>query len=211
MNTRPDKHPDQATDIINDKEMEELIQQLVKKAHDAGMHVTNLNKAISSIWKETFCVNTSFEKLSANEEAFAKKIQKFLAHYERQLENHYYLLEKSSYPSFNKDSLYIFLLSMYGVFENEGTISKDSMITFAKKYGLNSYFYGFKNDIYFLYTFILHLSFSSATALPTYFLEAPSSNILIQDDYKNFAKKFQLSNHACRTASMVIWVIKKYF
>ena len=89
MKKRPGKHPDQATDIIlNDKEMEKLVQQLVKKAHDSGACVTHLNKAISSVWQEQFHVEIKIKKLNKKETAFAKKVDQFLNYYENLL---YYL------------------------------------------------------------------------------------------------------------------------
>ena len=77
------KATEQATNniILDDKEMEVLIRQLVKKAGNKGVGVSKLNQAVSTIWREEFFVEKKIEPLTEEEKNFSKKVKKFLKHY----------------------------------------------------------------------------------------------------------------------------------
>lgn len=216
MKKRPGKHPDQATDIIlNDKEMEDLVKQLVQKAHNSGACVTHLNRAISSVWQEQFHIEFEPKKLTEKEKAFAKKTEKFLSHYENYFVEHNGIYLKR-YISFNKEYFYQLLCSMYGIFENEDNITKELIVKFAKEHGFkHSNFYYFRSDMNFLNDFIsCHLHFYQDNTIPTYSKDWVGSDYSISsmDDYYNFTKQYVISStRTCQTAIMAIWLIEKYF
>ena len=114
MKKRPGKHLDQATDIIlNDKEMEKLVKQLVQKAHDSGACVTHLNRAISTVWQEQFHIEIKTKKLNRKEKVFAEKVKKFLAHYENDLIMYTRKVYNWRYSNFDKDTFLQLLCSIH--------------------------------------------------------------------------------------------------
>ena len=217
MKKRPGKHPVQSTDIIlNDKEMEVLINQIVKKAHSSGACVTHLNKAISSVWQEQFHVEIKPKELNKKEKAFAKKVEKFLDYYENGLVCHTRKVYNSHYSSFNKASFYQLLCSIYGIFENEDNITKELILKYAKEHGFKKTYYCiFMKDISFLYEFISdHLHFQPDNNIPVYSEECVSSthSITSVKEYNDFAKQLVVSNtKTCKTSVRVIWLIETFF
>ena len=217
MKTRPGKHHDQATDIIlNDKEMEVLINSLVQKAHGSGACVTHLNRAISTIWQEQFHVEFKPKELNRKENAFAKKVKNFLAYYENDLIMHTRKFYNRHYSSFNKDSFYQLLCSIYGTFENEDNVTKELIVSYAKEHGFkNPYYCNFMGDIRFLYDFISeHLYFEHPADIPVYsekYVGAKHSIVSVTE-YNNFSKQFVLRNtKTCKTAVSIIWLIERFF
>ena len=217
MKKRPGKHHDQATDIIlNDKEMEKLVRQLVQKAHDRGACVSYLIRAISTVWKEQFHTEIKPKALNKKEKAFAKKVDQFLVHYENNLleySNEFYGMHHNY---FNKDLFYQLLCSIYCTFENEDTITRELILKYAKEHGFEKpYYCSFMSDISFLYNFISdHLYFYCDKRLPTYSKDivGPRFSIDSMGDYYSFTKQYVLSRtKTCKTAIMAIWLIEKYF
>lgn len=217
MKKRPGKHHDQATDIIlNDKEMEELVKQLVQKAHDSGACVTHLNRAISSVWQEQFNVEFKPKELNKKEKTFAKKVKNFLDHYENDLIMYTNKIYNKRYGNFNKDTFFQLLCSMYGTFENEDTITKELIIKYAKEHGFkNPYYCNFMKDISFLYDFISdHLYFQANNGIPVYSEKWVGYNhsITSANEYNDFAKQFVLRNtKTFKTAVRIIWLIERFF
>lgn len=217
MKTRPGKHPDQATDIILcDKEMEELIQQLVKKAHDSGACVSHLTKAISSVWQNQFHVEFKTKELTKKEKAFAKKVEKFLSHYENDFIKYANKFSRRSYIYFNKDYFYQLLCAIYGTFENEDNITKERIVKYAKEHGFKDpHFCCFMNEVTFLYNFISdHLYFNQDNTIPVYSEDKVGFNNSITSvkAYDDFAKQFVLSNtKTCKTAIRAIWLVETFF
>ena len=217
MKKRPGKHLDQATDIIlNDKEMEVLVKQLVQKAHDKGACVSHLNKAISTIWQEQFHVEFKPKELTEAEKSFAKKVEKFLAHYENDFIKHTDKLAKRSCIYFKKNYFYQLICAIYGTFESKDTITKELIVNYAKEHGFKDpYFCCFMSDITFLYTFISdHLRFSQDNQLPVYSEEwvGFDHSITSVKTYNDFSNQFVLSStKTCKTAVRVIWLIKTFF
>ena len=217
MKQRPGKHPDQATDIIlNDKEMEVLINQLVQKAHSSGACVTHLNRAISSVWQEQFHVEIKTKKLNKKEKIFAEKVKKFLDHYENDLIMYTKKVYNWSYSNFDKDTFFQLLCSIYGIFENENTITKELILKYAKEHGFKKPYYCiFMKDISFLYDFISdHLHFQPDNNIPVYSEECISSthSITSVKEFNDFSKQLVVSNtKTCKTSVRAIWLIKTFF
>ena len=216
MKQRPDKHPDKATDIIlNDKEMEKLVKQLVQKAHDSGACVTHLNKAIASVWQEQFHIEIKPKELNKKEKAFAKKVEKFLDYYENGLVCHTRKVYNSHYSSFNKASFYQLLCSIYGTFENEDNVTKELIVKYAKEHGFKSpYYCNSMKDINFLYDFISEHLYFEQDDIPGYYQYYVGSkhSITSVKEYNDFAKQFLLRNtKTCKTAVRVIWLIETFF
>lgn len=217
MKQRPGKHLDQSTDIIlNDKELEDLIKELVQKAHDRGDCVTHLNRAISSVWQEQFHVEFKTKELNKKEKAFAKKVRNFLAYYENDLMVHTRKFYNWHFSSFNKDSFYQLLCSIYGTFENEDNVTKQRIVKYAKEHGFKSpYYCNFMGDISFLCDFISeHLYFETNSDIPVYsekYVKAKNSITSVKE-FNDFAKKFILRNSkTCKTAVRIIWIIETFF
>ena len=217
MKQRPGKHPDQATDIILcDKEMEELIQQLVKKAHDSGACVSHLTKAISSVWQEQFHVEFKPKELTKKEKAFAKKVKKFLSHYETNLIEFSRIISKRRYISYNQEYFHKLICSIYGTFQTEDTVKKDLIVKYAKEHGFKDpYFCCFMNDVTFLYNFISdHLYFNLDNSLPVYAEEwvGLDHSLTSVKAYNDFANQYILANtKTCKTAVGIIWLIETFF
>lgn len=217
MKTRPGKHLDQATDIILcDKEMEDLIKQLVQKAQDSGACVTHLNRAISAVWQENAHNKIEFKEFTKKEEAFAKKVEKFLDHYETDLIKHKNMLHETTHIFFEKKDLYIVLCSMYGIFETENNITLKLVEKYGKEHGFKrAYPYGYSGDIQLLNNFILHhLYFSPDNNIPIYSKDYVGyyNSINSMHDFYSFSNQYVLSNYStCRTAIMAIWLIKTFF
>ena len=217
MKKRPGKHLDQTTDIIlNDKEMETLIKQLVQKAHDSGTCVTHLNRAISTVWQEQFHIEIKTQKLNKTEKIFFFFLKKFLAHYENGLIMHTKKFYNWRYSSFNKDTFFQILCSIYGIFENEDNITKELILKYAKEHGFKKpYYCDFMKDISFLYDFISeHLYFQQDNSIPVYTEKYVGSNHSITSvkEYNVFAKQLVLRNtKTCKTAVRIIWLIERFF
>ena len=222
MKQRPGKHPDQATDIILcDKEMENLVQQLVKKAHDSEICVSHLTKAIATVWRETFYIEP--EKLNSSEQTFSKKVKNFLKYYETDLmrEFNYGKEYKIDFTDAKRKEkffieMYELLCSMYGVFEKEETVNQKLILTFAKIHGFKSTFYDLREDINFLQIFLYYrLSFSkNDLTIPFYQSPSSSENLHLSSVKKfvDFKKQYILATHStCQTAVAAIWVINTFF
>lgn len=217
MKKRPGKHLDQTTDIIlNDKEMEKLVKQLVQKAHDSGACVTHLNRAISTVWQEHFHVEIKLKELSKKEKAFAKKVKNFLTYYENDLTMYTRKVYNWHYSNFNKDFFYQLLCSIYCTFENEDNITKELIVKYAKEHGFKKpYYCDFMGDISFLYDFISeHLYFTEDNGIPVYSENRVGLNHSITSvkEFNDFAKQFVLRNtKTCKTSVRVIWLIETFF
>lgn len=210
--------------ILNDKELEILIRQVVKKAHQKGTCITWLNKAVSTIWKEEFPVKKEEYKLTEKEEAFAKKVENFLKHYEqalvswhdKKITNKRLVIGEgaSQRRTFFFNKCYQILCAMYAVFEREDKIGITNITTFARKH-FNSTFAISKEEIDILYSFMYFvLYFDNTDELPEYSERKIMSKHRIRE-VQEFLKFEQQYESSCRriydTSIAAIWLIQKYF
>ena len=199
--------------ILDDKEMEVLIRQLVKEAGNKGFEMTKLNQAVTTIWKEEFVVEKKkLEPLTEEEEIFSKKVKKFLDHYGKDL------IELNG-VTIGKDyflkNIYEILCSIYAVFQREERISQDKIVRFLKQhfdYKENSVSIEIRALYIFFYS---HLYFSDNTELPVYsekFVGREPSSLDKNKEFCDFCSQFDFpSNNVNRAAIATVWFIEKYF
>lgn len=212
--------------ILDDKEMEVLIRQLVKEAGKKGFGVSKLNQAVATIWREEFSVEKKkLEPLTEEEEKFAEKVKKFLEHYGDDLvEFRNSIINKSGGFIIKKDDLkqktyfleeyYEILCSIYGVFQREERITQNQIVRFLKQhfdYKHNSISLKLKRLNEFFY---YHLNFSSDTELPSYSEEYVDWKHCLDrnEEFDDFCSQFEFRNiQVNNVAIAIVWFIEKYF
>lgn len=69
--------------VLEDKEMEVLMRTLIQKANKNGISMNQLNKSITTMWREEIQDDAKKEQkpLNKDEEIFSKKVKKFIEYY----------------------------------------------------------------------------------------------------------------------------------
>ena len=106
MKKRQDKSKTTNNIILKDKEMEVLIRELVKRASQNEVKITHLVEAVKEIWREEVPIEQKEYRLTAKEEVYSLKVDKFLAYYEKELEE----CARLSQDIFNKERYFQILL-----------------------------------------------------------------------------------------------------
>lgn len=209
--------------ILDDKEMEVLIRQLVKKAHEKGACMSKLNQAITIIWKDE-CKDEK-KKLTKEEEIFAKKVEKFLQYYGDAIikmhnkENNGKNIIKEDNVIEKKQFLQIYydiIISIYAVYLREDRVNQHKIVCFARKnLKVKSCWIG--EEVELLHAFFFKkLYFSDDISLPTY-----SENAIVDKEHSilknlSFLSFFLLKDKYTsilihEVALATVWFIEKYF
>lgn len=210
--------------ILNDKELEVLVRQLVKRTHEKGSSMTQLNKAINTIWKEEFSVEKEEDKLTADEESFMKKTEIFLKHYQMDLIDLYNESQKNKRCIIRESDLlrksnfferyYQIISSIYAVFEREEKINQSKIVKFAKEhFGFRYNLIGDECDL--LHRFVYnHLCFNTNDELPGYsrLYVGYNNSISKVKEFVEFKAQYKCSRAQINeTVIAMVWIIQKYF
>ena len=209
MKKRQDKSKTTNNIILKDKEMEVLIRELVKRASQNEVKITHLVEAVKEIWREEVPIEQKEYRLTAKEEVYSLKVDKFLAYYEKELEE----CARLSQDIFNKERYFQILLSMYAVFERESKVTQAQIAEFGKKYS-GLWAYAINNEICILDSFFTYLKMSDTNEPPKYLPNffSFSSRIASNREFLDFKNQYEISRYKVSIVSvMSIWLINKYF
>ena len=216
------KTMEQATNniILDDKEMEVLIRQLVKEAGNKGFGVSKLNQAVATIWREEFSVEKKkLEPLTEEEEKFSEKVKKFLEHYGDDLieirnSEGEFMIPKNDVK---KKRCFLekygeTLCSIYVVFQREERINQKKILRYLKElFNSRKSYIGY--EIQLLNDFFYNHLFFDDPELPVYFEKyVIDYNIQRNKEFCDFISQFEYRNDQVnRVAFASVWFIEKYF
>lgn len=220
--------------ILDDKKMEVLIRELVKKANEKGVVMTKLNQAVETIWKQevvaekkkepitkeeihNYYNEAKKEPLTEEEEIFFEKVKKFLEHYGDDLIkfrnfviNVHGLIIPKGDLKWKKQFLeeyYKILCSIYAVFQREEKINRNKIICFLRKH----FDYRYDNigiEINLLDSFFYnHLYFSEDTELPVYTTEKVDDelhSIKWNEEFRDFMKQYDYPKYKVNQVAIAI-------
>ena len=215
--------------VLEDKEMEVLMRTLIQKANKNGISMNQLNKSITTMWREEIQDDAKKEQqpLNKDEEIFSKKVKKFIEYYGNDIVELYNIILKSrSYEFIIKeddlerkrdflDNYYKILCSIYAVFRREGRVNQNKIISFLRRH----FDYSFNiigEEINLLYYFFYeNLDFSDDTKLPQHHPEGYvdcEHRLLANKEFCDFVSRYDLCNFRVNQVTLAtVWLIEKYF
>lgn len=217
--------------ILEDKEMKDLIRQIVTRAHDDGYLITHLKGAIDITWKEAYPPPKDEEipSLTPDQEKFKEKAIRFLQKYSDSILETYYHDDnvseerlKFELQGFEDQSGRLFniflgiLVSIYALFETSNGLRQTDMIKFArmhfKHYERTSSISFYINPLKkFVWT---RLAFDpeDPKAQPAVFEPYNVHCLAWSDEFNKFNRQYKYTKtDANELAVAVMWLIPNFF